>query len=153
MWVWPVLTHISNTLKSFLSKEKKFYQSGHFEKKRAQSVSKAHHSMGLSISLQSWHTNLSGPVQAQLWVINLAETWPRYGLCLALFWKPDLVQSCTVIHCGMWAKQNLIVWARAGPKKFCYVGYICHRITKIQGLYCIDGHSVTQSLLQVYCLQ
>ncbi len=27
-------------------------------------------------------TFLSGPIQGQLWVINLAETWASYGPCL-----------------------------------------------------------------------
>jgi len=64
----------------------------------------------------------SGPILGQLWVINLAETWSSYGPCVALVWNPDLVHTRAIIHCGMWAKQKLVVWAGAGPEKNCYVG-------------------------------
>ncbi len=66
---------------------------------------------------------ITGPIQGQLWVINLADTWASYGPCVALVWNPDLVHTRTVSHCGMWAKQKLILWAGAGPEKNCYVGW------------------------------
>ncbi len=52
----------------------------------------------------------------------MAETWASHGPCVALVWNPDLVHTRTIIHCRMWAKQKLIVWAGAGPEKNCYVG-------------------------------